>query len=198
MRPLPQERFCLGIWAKARVANDYHVQVQSHYYSVPYRYVGDMVDVRVSKQTLEIFHDNRRIASHQLQSERGKATTDAAHRPHQHSAMIDFSVSDYLDRARKMGPNIETAVLRAIEKYPRPEMSFRGVNGIFRLVKDYGKDRVDKACLLATENDLAGYRQLKNILLNKRDKLIQTPDPKPIKHSNIRGHKNYEKGTDKC
>lgn len=37
LRPLPTEPYVLAVWKKARVHTDYHVQVDNHYYSVPYR-----------------------------------------------------------------------------------------------------------------------------------------------------------------
>lgn len=46
LKPLCAERFTFTEWKKARVHPDYHVEVDRHYYSVPYRYVHEQVDVR--------------------------------------------------------------------------------------------------------------------------------------------------------
>ena len=48
----------------ATVQFNYHIAVDKMYYSVPYQYIKDKVDVRVTDTTIEIFKDFRRIASH--------------------------------------------------------------------------------------------------------------------------------------
>lgn len=48
LRPLPQERFTLATWKKARVNIDYHIEIGGHYYSVPYRYARQQVEVRLT------------------------------------------------------------------------------------------------------------------------------------------------------
>src|SRR5699024_1857381 len=39
MKPLPGERFEYAEWKKVRVHVDYHVEIEGHYYSVPYQWV---------------------------------------------------------------------------------------------------------------------------------------------------------------
>ena len=46
LRPLPAERYEFAIWKQAKVNIDYHVEVDRHYYSVPYQLVGEVLDVR--------------------------------------------------------------------------------------------------------------------------------------------------------
>ena len=46
MLPLPTTPFEIVTWAQAKVARDCHVQVQSSFYSIPWRYVGQTLDVR--------------------------------------------------------------------------------------------------------------------------------------------------------
>ena len=43
--PLPQDRFELQQWATARVNIDYHVEIDFHYYSVPYVLTGQVVEM---------------------------------------------------------------------------------------------------------------------------------------------------------
>ena len=51
-------------WKKARVNIDYHVEIEHHYYSVPYALVHRELDVRYTAMTVEIFHGGQRVASH--------------------------------------------------------------------------------------------------------------------------------------
>jgi hypothetical protein len=44
--PLPPDRFELQQWTTARVNIDYHLEIDRHYYSVPYVLTGQVVEVR--------------------------------------------------------------------------------------------------------------------------------------------------------
>ncbi|WP_373681176.1 hypothetical protein [Bradyrhizobium sp. MOS002] len=43
--PLPAEAYQYAEWRRARVAPDYHVEVQGHFYSVPSRMIRQVVEV---------------------------------------------------------------------------------------------------------------------------------------------------------
>ncbi|MCO3750534.1 IS21-like element IS1491 family transposase, partial [Pseudomonas aeruginosa] len=64
LRPLPEQPYVYAEWKKARVHIDYHVEVDGHYYSVPYQLVKKQLEVRLTARTVECFHANQRVASH--------------------------------------------------------------------------------------------------------------------------------------
>ena len=64
LMPLPAEPYQYAEWRRARVAPDYHVEVQGHFYSVPSRMIRQVVEVRATEATIEVFHRGTRIASH--------------------------------------------------------------------------------------------------------------------------------------
>ncbi|MDZ7581417.1 MAG: hypothetical protein U5R30_12585 [Deltaproteobacteria bacterium] len=47
-----------------RVQFNYHVAVDKMHYSVPYEYIKHKVDVRVTRNIIEVFFNNLRICSH--------------------------------------------------------------------------------------------------------------------------------------
>ena len=53
LQPLPVERYEFAAWKTARVNIDYHIEVERHYYSVPYQLVGQRVEVRLAARTVE-------------------------------------------------------------------------------------------------------------------------------------------------
>ena len=55
-------RYAIGRWKTAKVNVDYHVEFDTHYYSVPHPLVGARLDVRVAGSLLECFASNRRVA----------------------------------------------------------------------------------------------------------------------------------------
>ena len=64
LKGLPSEPYQYAEWKKCRVAPDYHVEVDHHYYSVPSRLIREQVEARITDTTIEIFHKGSRIASH--------------------------------------------------------------------------------------------------------------------------------------
>ena len=59
--PLPQDRYVLAEWKKAKVNIDYHVELLRHYYSVPYRLIHQTLKIRYTAHTVEIFHKDNRL-----------------------------------------------------------------------------------------------------------------------------------------
>ena len=56
LKELPSEPYQYAEWKKCRVAPDYHVEVERHYYSVPSRLIREQVEARITDSTVEIFH----------------------------------------------------------------------------------------------------------------------------------------------
>lgn len=82
--PLPDEPYVFARWKHCRVAPDYHVEVDGHWYSVPFRLIRELVDVRLAGATVEIFHKGQRVASHARAPNRRGHTTIAEHMPSAH------------------------------------------------------------------------------------------------------------------
>jgi len=63
MLPLPTTPFEIVTWAQAKVGRDCHAQVQTSLYSIPSRYVGQRLDVRVGS-TLVRFYAGTELAKY--------------------------------------------------------------------------------------------------------------------------------------
>lgn len=61
LKPLPKHPYIFARWKRARVAPDYHVEVDKCWYSVPHRLIRELVDLRITQTTVEIFHRTKRI-----------------------------------------------------------------------------------------------------------------------------------------
>jgi hypothetical protein len=55
MLPLPATPFEVVTWARAKVARDCHVQVEGSLYSIPWRYVGQTLDVRLGATIVRFY-----------------------------------------------------------------------------------------------------------------------------------------------
>src|SRR6185503_1499063 len=63
LMPLPSDRFEPAEWMKARVHEDYHVDVRRHWYSAPFELIGQEVEVRLTATMVELYRHGRRVAS---------------------------------------------------------------------------------------------------------------------------------------
>jgi len=66
LKELPGEAYCFAEWRLRRVGLDYHVDVEAHFYSVPYRFARREVEVRLTPRTVEVFLKGDRIAAGEL------------------------------------------------------------------------------------------------------------------------------------
>ncbi len=74
LKPLPARTYQLAFRKKARVNIDYHVELEGHWYSVPYTLVGKPVDIRHTEGCVEVFLAGRRVASHVRSAQKGRFT----------------------------------------------------------------------------------------------------------------------------
>ena len=93
LNPLPAEPFDLSQWSRARVNIDYHIVFDTNYYSVPYNLVQELVEVRSTPTTVELFHKGQRVASHLRARGHGHTVTIAEHRPRSHQAHLEWTPS---------------------------------------------------------------------------------------------------------
>ena len=54
LKPLPQDRYQYAAWCKDKINVDYHFACEDHYYSVPYKYISQKVEIRITEKTIEI------------------------------------------------------------------------------------------------------------------------------------------------
>ena len=80
--PLSPTPFELSVWKVATVQYNYHVSFDKMNYSVPYEYIKQQLDVRLTRCTVEIFFGGTRIASHpRLLGRPNQYSTNESHMP---------------------------------------------------------------------------------------------------------------------
>ena len=193
LKPLPQKTYEYAEWKKARVNIDYHIEVDRHYYSVPYQLTRKQVDVRMTSSTIEVLFKNRRVASHPRSYRQGGFTCLHAHMPKSHQKYLEWTPSRIIHWAGKNGPQTQKLVTHIMENRPHPEQGFRSCLGIMRLANHFSPERLEKACTRALAINGCSYKSVESILKNGLDRqalLFEKPDQHPLNHTNIRG-KNY-------
>jgi transposase len=196
LRPLPAAPYEFAVWKTATVNVDYHVEVDRHWYSVPYGLVGGACDIRVTAGTVEVLHHGRRVASHPRSGEGRRFTTDAAHMPEAHRRHAEWSPSRIVRWAEQTGPATAALVAAIMASRPHPEQGFRSCLGIMRLGRRYGDERTEAAAARALAIRALSYRSVESILKNGLDGL-PLPGSEPVTttigdHANVRGPGYYE------
>jgi transposase len=194
LKPLPPERFEFGTWHKARVHLDYHVQVDNHYYSVPYVLTRKAVEARVTGQSVEIFYQGQRVASHARSHRKGRHTTDPSHMPPHHRAHLEWTPERFVRWAGKVGPEAALFVEELLKHKDHPEQGYRACLGLMKLARDYPAERMEAACRRARLINAFSYRSVNSILQSNLDQQPlqqEFPLPLPSTHEHVRGAAYY-------
>jgi transposase len=195
LSPLPVEAYVYAEWSRRRVALDYHVDIDGHYYSVPHRLLRQQIEARITASTVELFHKGERVACHLRSGARGRHTTVPEHMPSAHRRYAGWTHERIQREATAIGPDTATLVEVILRSRPHPEQGFRACLGILRLARQYGTDRLEAACRRGLEIGARSYGSINSILENALDRqpLPQTaPAPElPLDHPNIRGSRYY-------
>lgn len=189
LRPLPSVPYEVSEWAYSRsVGLDFHVVYARNRYSVPWRYAGCKVDLKVGERTMEIYHGGERIATHKLflPYDRNRYSTDPSHMPE------GFDRPEWDDgRIRRwagsIGPDCLAVIERLFGSVKIKEQAYNPALSVLKLSKKYGSDRLEAACGKALPKlNVPRYKHLKAILDSGLDR---EPDQEPKRgDGQPRGH----------
>lgn len=192
---LPAESYVYAEWRIRRVALDYHVDVDGHYYSVPHRLLREQVEARITARTIELFHKGERVAVHLRGGVRGRHTTLPEHMPRSHRRHSEWTIERIGQEAATIGTATARLAALILHARPHPEQGFRACLGILRLVRSYGRDRVEAACARGLEIGARSYGSVQSILQHGLDRqppaAAERSGELPLLHPNIRGSRYY-------
>lgn len=151
LKPLPAEPWVHAEWKRCRVGLDYHIAVDRHHYSAPYRFTRREVEVRCTARTVEIFLGGERIAVHMRWAGNGRHTTIPAHMPSSHRRYLEWTPAKIREEAARIGPMLSLLVEKIIEDRLHPEQGYRSCLRIIGLAKRFVAVRLEAAALRALE-----------------------------------------------
>ena len=184
LNPLPATPYVYSEWSSAKVHLDYHVELERHYYSVPYTLVHEVLDVRMTGTAVELLHKGRRVASHVRSHQEHAHTTNPEHMPANHRAWLESDPAQVLSWASSVGPCTEAFAQKILVSRPIAQQGLRSALGLMRVGKKHEPVEVEHACELALTYGARSYKHVERIL-----KLgWQEPETdRAIDHGNIRG-----------
>lgn len=192
LKPLPSEPYELKDYCRAKVQKMGYVYFSpdKSYYSVPYRYIGEQTQIQYTKSVVEVYHKRQRIALHQRNPAKGNYNTIKDHLSSAHKAYTQWNPEYFKAMARKHGPHVEAFVAALFSQADYPEPHYRRTMGIIQLHKDYGAQRLNKACERALLAGAMSYHRVRNILKNNQDLLGEDLEELNENQTHIPPHEN--------
>jgi len=191
MQPLPPTHYEYATWKRCRVNIDYHIDVDKHFYSVPFRLLRQEVEARITAKAVEIFHRGKLVAAHIRSLRAHRPTTLPEHMPSSHRRYRDWTHERIQREAAAIGDDTAALVEIILRSRPHPEQGFRSCIGILGLAKRYDAERLDAACARALVLGTRSYSSVAAILKNAQDKRADDKEQPTLFHENIRGPGYY-------
>jgi transposase len=196
LKALPGEHYQLRGFSVGKVHPNCHVMLKEdkHFYSVPYRLVGQEVKLIYAVDTVEIYHQHQRIAFHPRHTAKHHYTTLKEHLPATQQWFSCWSAAYFTRQADKVGENTRLAIEDILGSRSYPEQAYKSCAGVLSLEKKFSKERLEKACERALAYQATSYKLIRSILEKELDRLEpQLVEPCFIpSHDNIRGATAYQ------
>lgn len=158
---LPVQEFKIGQVGQRTVYHDCHVYINYNYYSVPFEYVGKVVDIEINDKLVKIYHNSISIAIHEVNLGKGQFITQESHYPKFKNYLSTEYQESYQVKMDQIGSSAGQLFLVLIDKNPYDWN--RSVQGIISLTKSYSAEVVNLACKRALAFNAINYKTIKNI-----------------------------------
>jgi transposase len=170
---LPKEPYELAIWKIATVQFNYHISIEKMHYSVPYEYIKQKVDLRITRNVVEVFFNGHRICSHpRLHGREGQYSTTMEHMPADHQKFTAWNADRFLSWAENIGSNTVIAVRAILSSHKIEQQGYKACMALLKLADKYSVARLEAACARAlsyTPNP--SYKSIQSILQTGQDKV---------------------------
>jgi transposase len=192
LRRLPAAEYVYAEWRLARVGLDYHVEIESFFYSVPHSLIRQQVDVCITARTIEVFHRGQRVAAHPRRYAGKRHGTDPEHMPSAHRRYAEWTPERFERWGRSIGPNTEGLIIAILANRPHPEQGFRTCLGVMRLLRGIDAARAERVAARAVEIGALNYKSIASILAHNLDHRPTASAPDTVMmHANIRGPRYF-------
>lgn len=191
LKPLPAYPYQYTKVVSVLVGKDYHVDLEKHYYSVPYALQGKRLEAHLAQRTVTLYHAGKVVAQHPRSHRKGQHSSLPAHMPAHHQALLECSPERLLSWAASIGPYTTHWVDSFIRQAAHPAQAVRPCQALLGQSKKYGKARLEAACLrgyLTGANRLHHIRNMLKHGLEQQPVATSRQDPlQDIHHDNVHG-----------
>ena len=178
MKPLPA--YVPEVYALHHriVDSEGYVNVHCNRYSAPYQLIARNVEVRETKDRIDVFDGPRLVASHDKELERANTRiTDPAHRPPRSERR--FARNAVPVEARRIGERLPEAVPYLALLKKRRRGSLRDLRWLVRMIDDYPREALTGALADALRYGMADLERLERMVLRRIDRDFFPPRVDP-------------------
>lgn len=176
MLPLPASSFELATWKIATVQFNYHISVDGQNYSVPFEYIKQKVDIRLTRNMVEVFFEGNRVCSHvRLLGRTGQYSTLEAHMPESHQQYVKWDGARFRKWAAKIGVSTAAVVEAMLTAYKVEQQGYKACMALLKLADTYTSERLEAACTKALSyTPRPNYKSVQTILKSGQDRIPDT------------------------
>lgn len=200
--PLPQRAFELATWKIATVQYNYHISIDCQNYSVPYEYIKQKVDVRLTKNVVEVFFEGNRICSHpRLYGRANQYSTREEHMPPNHQKYVQWNGERFRSWAAKIGENTTTVIEVFLTTNKVEQQGYKACMALLKLVDRYSPERLETACTkVLSYTPRPSFKSISAILKSGQDKIAETEpvSSNACEYGITRGANYYARGNEQC
>ena len=201
LKPLPASPYEPATWSKATVQRDYLISDEKNKFSVPFDLIGEKIDIRITRNTIEAFFHGTRVASHPRPEERMRdPVVIPEHMPENHRKYLSYNEEEFLSWATGIGAKTLSVVKSFLESGKVSEQGFKACASLTKMSDRYGHERVESACDRALAyTSQPSVRSIATILKNGQDRLRREPDSRKVataggQYGIIRGADYFRRG----
>ena len=178
LKPLPSSPYEPAVWSKATVQKDYLITDGKNKYSVPFDLIGEIIDIRITRNTIEAFFHGARVASHPRPDKRlHDPIVMPEHMPENHRKYLSYNEDEFLSWAADIGKETLAVTKSFLESGKVSEQGYKACASLTKLSDKYGHERVENACGRALAyTRQPSIRNISSILKNGQDKVKRELD----------------------
>jgi len=162
MLPPPEAPFDVPTWTKAKIHPDHHAQVSRGLYSLPTRYIGHELKVRVDSVSVRFYVGTEVVKTHARVPPGGRSTDENDY-PSEKVSYAFRSVDRLKAQAKERGEQVGAYAERLLSG-PLPWTKMRQAYGLLRLCDKFGAARVNSACASALAFDVVDVPRIERML----------------------------------
>ena len=144
------------------------------FYSVPYEHIKQKADVRLTRNTVEVFISGNRVASHvRKYGYPGQYSTKPEHMPEDHRKYTQWNAERFLSWARAIGESTAIVTKAILEARKIEQQSYRTCMALLKLGDKYSPRRLEAACKRALSyTPSPSFKSVQTILATGQDEIL--------------------------
>lgn len=147
MKQLPVIPYEPAVWSTAMVQLDYLISDGKNKYSVPFDLIGEKVDIKLTKQFVEVFFNGSRVALHKRSDiQLRDPVILPAHMPEEHKKYLSYNADEFTAWATSVGPETSKVVNYFLKSGLEPEQGLKHCASLKKLSDKHGNNLIETTC----------------------------------------------------